>query len=145
VAQLALKGQDVALAIMQAGNVVATLTEIVSFNATFKFTKLIQRYLGETTIRPDEIFEGIEGKSKIHLYTDDFLNYIVGIQNRARRTTPSVVFNFVSTLNFPNGDTPTVSFPDVFFGDIPLDMPGGKEYVAMDLDWVCGEFDITNL
>lgn len=137
-----LKGQEVAVAILRGGALEDSLTAITDFHATFKFSKLTQRYLGETTIRTDEIYEGIEGKLKLHLYSQDFLHYITGLMNRARRNTPLVVFNMLATLNFPNGDTPTVTFPDVSFGDVPFETPGGKEYVAMDLDWVGSEFDV---
>jgi hypothetical protein len=137
-----IRGADVALAITDAGSLADTLTAIVNFNASFKFEKLIQRYLGEQTVRTDEIFAGCEGKMKFHLYDEAFAGFILDVQSRARRIAPTLVFNIVSQMNFPNGETPVISFPDVNFGDIPLDVGDAKDYVAMDFDWVCGEFDV---
>jgi hypothetical protein len=136
-----IKGQDTTLTIFRSGQMENTLTDVVSFNATFKFEKLPQRYLGETTIRYDEIFGGVEGKVKLHLHSEAFTLYIQAVEARARRQQPTTVFNFTTTLTFPNGDSPVFTFPDVKFGDIPLDVPGGKEFVSIDLDWSCEEFD----
>jgi hypothetical protein len=35
------------------------------------------------------------------------------------------------------------TFPDVHFGDVPMDIGGGKEFVSIDLDWGCEEFQVT--
>lgn len=137
-----IRGADVALAITADGDLQTSLTAIESFNTIFKFEKLVQRYLGEQTVRTDEIYGGIEGKMKLHLYTEDFANFILNLQLRARRLSPSITFNVVATMNFPNGDTPVISYPDINIGDIPLDMANAKDYVAMDLDFIAGEFDI---
>ena len=137
-----IRGADVALAITDAGALAETLTAIVNFNVTFKFEKLTQRYLGEQTVRTDEIFGGIEGKMKFHLYDEAFSTFILDLQLRARRLSPTIVFNIVSTMNFPNGEQPVLSFPDVNFGDIPLDIGDAKDYVAMDFDFIGSEFDI---
>lgn len=137
-----IRGAEVALVLTAAGALQSSLTDIESFGATFKFEKLTQRYLGEQTVRTDEIFAGIEGKLKLHLYSEEFAAFILNLQLRARRLSPSLVFNLVATMYFPNTDTPVISFPDVNFGDIPLDVGSAKDYVSMDLDFICGEFDI---
>lgn len=137
-----IRGADVAIAVTALNALVDTFTTIDSFGSTFKFEKLIQRYLGEQTVRTDEIFAGVEGKMKLHLWDEEFLSFILQIQSRAERVTPTSVFNIVATMNFPNGEEPVISYPDVNFGDIPLEMPNGKDYVAMDLDFICSEFDV---
>jgi hypothetical protein len=138
-----IRGADVAIAITAAGALVDTFTTIDNFSSTFKFEKIIQRYLGEQTVRTDEIFAGVEGKLKLHLWDEQFLSFIGSIEDRARRLDPTSVFNHVATMNFPNGELPVITYPDVNYGDVPLEMPNGKEYVSMDLDFVCGEFDVT--
>jgi hypothetical protein len=137
-----IRGADVAVAITAAGALQNTLTDIDNFGATFKFEKMTQRYIGEQTVRTDEIFAGVEGKMKLHLHDEAFLNYILNLQLRARRLSPTLVFNNVATMFFPNGEAPVLSFPDVNLGDIPLEMGNAKDYVSIDLDWICGEFDI---
>ena len=42
-------------------------------------------------------------------------------------------------------DQPVLSFPDVNFGDMPLDTPSAKDYVTLDLDWVGSEFDVSGV
>ena len=140
--QLAIKGQENKITIMRSGLLEDELTEIDMFEATFVFELLERRNLGETTVRTDEIFAGIKGKTKLRLFSQSFTLYVQAIEQRARRQQPTIVFNFISTLLFPNGDTPVISFPDVNFGNMPLNSPSGKDYVTLDLDWACGEFDI---
>jgi hypothetical protein len=137
-----IRGADVALAITVANALQNTLTAIDNFGATFKFEKIVQRYLGEQTVRTDEIFAGVEGKMKLHLYDEAFGQFVLALENRARRLTPTTVFNHVAQMNFPNGEQPVLSFPDVNYGDVPLEMTNAKDYVSLDLDFVCSEFDI---
>jgi len=139
-----IRGADVALVITDDGALADTLTAIESFNAVFKFEKLVQRYLGEQTVRTDEIFAGCEGKLKFHLYDEAFTNFITDLQLRAERLDPTIVFNTAATMNFPNGEAPVITFPVQNFGDIPLDMANAKDYVALDFDWICSDFDIQS-
>jgi hypothetical protein len=153
VSQLALKGQETVVTIMRSGNLEDQLTEVDSFGATFKFEKLQRRNLGETTIRTDEIFGGVEGKIKLRVFTESFLLYLQALENRARRVSPTIIFNFTTTLLFPGStgggaigpQSPTITFPDASFGDFPLDASSAKDYVTIELDWQCGEFSIDNL
>jgi hypothetical protein len=145
---LRLRGADTMVTVMGPNasgqlDVQQNLTDVAKFNATLRFEKLEQRFLGEQTVRTDEIFAGCAGKTTLQLHDQDFGVYILGIQSRARRINPTYQFNFVSTFNFPNGEQPVMTFPDVNFGDIPLDIPSAKDYVTMDLDWICSEFDFT--
>jgi hypothetical protein len=137
-----IRGADVAIATTAAGALQNTFTNVENFNATFKFEKLVQRYIGIQTVLTDEIFAGIEGKLKLHLWDEQFTLFIQAVQSRAQRQTPTSVFNHVATMNFPNGEAPVLSFPDVNYGDMPLDMASGKDYVSLDLDFVGSEFDI---
>jgi hypothetical protein len=149
--QLAIKGQETVVTILRSGNLEDQLTEVDAFNAVFKFEKLQRRNLGETTIRTDEIFGGCEGKIKLRVFTESFLPYLQALENRARRVSPTVTFACVTTLNFPNSggvtgpQAPTITFPDLNFGDFPLDIGSAKDYVTIELDWQCGEFSIGNL
>ncbi len=137
-----IRGADVAIAVTVANALQNTFTTVDSFGATFKFEKLTQRYLGEQTVRTDEIFAGIEGKMKLHLWDEAFTIFIQNLQLRAMRLSPTIVFNIVATMNFPNQEQPVLSFPDVNFGDIPLEIGNAKDYVSMDLDFIGSEFDI---
>jgi hypothetical protein len=143
--QLALKGQETVVTIVRSGNLEDEMTEVDSFSATFKFEKLIRRNLGETTVRTDEIFGGVEGKIKLRVFSNTWMTYLQNLENRARRISPAITFNFTTTLLFPNGQQPTITFPDVNFGDFPLDIPSAKDYATIELDWACGEFSFDNL
>ena len=79
---------------------------------------------------------------KLHLWDEAFTIFIQNLQLRARRLSPTIVFNIVATMNFPNQEQPVLSFPDVNFGDIPLEIGNAKDYVSMDLDFIGSEFDI---
>ena len=139
-----IRGADVAIALTVDNALQDTFTAIENFSSTFKFEKLVMRYLGEQTVRTDEIFAGVEGKLKLHLYDEAFTTFIQNLELRARRLDPTIVFNTAQTMNFPNGETPVLTYPDINFGDIPLDVASGKDYVALDLDFVVGEFDIQS-
>lgn len=144
--QLALKGQETVCTILRSGVLEEQLTEIESFSVVFKFEKIVRRNIGETTVRFDEVFAGCEGKSKLRVYAESFLLYLQALENRARRVSPAITFSFTTTLMFPGTrQQPTISFPDVSFGDFPLDIPSSKDYVTIELDWGCGEFSIDNL
>jgi len=147
---LRLRGADTMITVMAPNaqgqlDVQNNLTDIPKFGATIRFEKIEQRYLGEQTVRTDEIYAGCMGKVTLHLHSKDFVNYILGVQSRARRISPTSIFNFISTMTFPNGDQPVLSFPDVNFGDMPLDTPSAKDYVTLDLDWVGSEFDVSGV
>ncbi len=54
-----IKGQEIEVRLIVDGVLQSTLTDIRSFEVTPKLEKLEEQYLGETTMRYDEIFNGL--------------------------------------------------------------------------------------
>ncbi len=137
-----IRGSDAALVVTAANVLMNTFQTISNFENTFKFEKLVERYIGEQSVRTDEIFAGVEGKLKLHVYDEQILAFITALQSRAQRITPTAVFNHAVTLNFPNQEAPVVTFPDVNYGDVPMTGSNGKDYISFDLDFVGATFDL---
>jgi hypothetical protein len=134
-----IKGQEVAVIILVGGDLQTQLTDIQNFNATMKVRKIEQGYLGETANRYDEIFDGCELDFELHVHSQDWVDYLQAIFDRARRRTPDVTFNVTATMFFPNGDTPVIKFPDIHFGDVPMNISSRGDYVKIKVQAVCSE------
>jgi len=89
---------------------------------------LREGYLGETTQRRDDIFNGVSGKMELHFENQDIFNLFATIVNRARRRQPGAQINVKATLNFPNGDRPRVLISNLFFGEIPVSFASRSDY-----------------
>lgn len=136
-----LKGQEVSINVMAGGVLEDTITAIQNFNVEDEFEILSQGYLGETTDRKDMVFKGVKGDFELHIATQDFLKLTQKIKDKARRVTPDVEFNLTATLNFPNGDTPTITFPDVAWGPIGKNTSSRSDYVKCKMQWACSDDD----
>ena len=137
------KGQEVSLVILVNGDLQNQLTDIQNFTFTPKLRKLEQGYLGETAQRYDEIFDGCEIEFEFHVHSNDWVDYFQAIFDRARRRTPDTIFNVTATLFFPNGDTPVCKFPDIKFGDMPVNVGSRGDYVKFKVAAVCSEPQFT--
>lgn len=130
-----IKGQECNLLLVQDGQPLDTITDVRSFEITAKLDVLEEGYLGETTVRLDEIFKGCKGKITLHFENKDVFDLITSITARARRRTPGLKINAKVTLNFPNGDRPRVQIKNLFFGDIPMNFAGRSDYGEVTLDF----------
>jgi hypothetical protein len=54
-----------------------------------------------------------------------------------------VIFNITSVLSFPNGDTPSITMPDVNFGAIPHNTPDRADYLSVKLAFECSNAQIA--
>src|SRR5579862_8592571 len=111
-----IKGQEVQVLFVRASALEDTLTDTQDFEFEPKIELKEAGYLGETTNRHDEIFNGCKFTGTLHLHSQLWFSYNQAIIARARRQVPDTVFNISAVWNFPNGDTPTVLLPDVHFG-----------------------------
>ena len=139
--QQRIKGQEVTLLIVRDGALEAELTDIQNFNAEFMLEQIAQGYLGEKTERHDEVYKGTKGDMELHTHSEDVFVFIQALIDRAKRNTPDVVFNISAVMAFPNGQTPTVLFPDVKFGPVPLNLPSRGEYAKFKFDFVCDDIE----
>lgn len=137
-----IKGQEVEV-LISVGNVPqTTITDIRSFELTFQLEKKSEGYLGETSNRKDEVFNGIQGKIELHYENEDVLNLVKAIVDRAQRRTPGTKINIKATLNFPNGDRPRILLSDVSFGEIPMSFGSRTDYGTMSLDFEGTEYTV---
>jgi hypothetical protein len=107
------------------------MTAFKDFTANFRGRVLEEGYLGETTLRYDDISDGIGGTFTLHAESQDlllFLNYIQQRQQRAISVQASRI-NVISRFSFPNGDTPKAFIKDLKFGEIPLAVGERASYV----------------
>ena len=137
-----IRGSECSLNIVRNNALEAEFTDIQNFNVTFQVEMIQQGYVGETTDRYDEVFKGCKLDFEMHCHSSDFLVFTQALEDRARRKTPNIVINAVATLFFANGQTPTVTFMDLYFGEVPINIPGKAEYVKVKLSAGCGETKI---
>lgn len=136
-----IKGQEVSLSIMRAGQLENDLTDITNFNATLKLSKLQQGFLGETVDRYDEKFDGADIDFELQLHSQDWIDYVVAVISRARRQAPDLLFNVSATMFFPNGQTPVLTFHDIKFGDFPLNVSARGDYVKLKINASTSDVD----
>jgi len=134
---LRVKGQDVEVAVLQAGEQVAALTDVRSFEVTPQIETTQEGYLGETTDRYDDIFKGVSLSMEVHLETQDIFKFWTAVLDRAQRRDPTLTINIKATLNFPNGETPRLVLKDVYFGPMPLNFGGRSEYGSVRIEGKC--------
>jgi hypothetical protein len=140
-----IKGQEVQIIIVRGAALEDTLTDVQSFNAEFQSEIKTQGYLGEKANRVDDIFNQVKMDMELHLHTRDWFQFQQAIINRQKRLPGwiDLQFNVVATLYFPDGTTPSILFPDVKFGSIPLNVSTRGDYVKVKLDGQCDSYEYT--
>lgn len=136
-----IKGQEVQIQLIQGGQVLAAFNAIGSFSDTQKSEKIEQGYLGETTNRHDDIFNGFDGNFNFHMENSAWTQFAIAVRARQRRQQPDLVFNIVRSDLYPNGETFTRTYPDVKFGPLPNNIGGRGDYVEGTIDFSSDEVD----
>lgn len=130
------KGQETEIVIVTDGQPRLNIANIKSHSITWKFDKLEEGYLGETSDRYDMLFKGIDGKLTIHTNDPDIFTFIEQVKAKAQSRVPGTRFSIRTVINYPStGRRVRILVQDVSFGDIPLDIAGRGEYVKFDLDY----------
>lgn len=137
-----IKSQECTIVIVRNGVVEAELTDIQDFNTSLLLELVQQGYLGETTDRFDEVFKGAKFDFSMHHHSQDHITFNKAIIARARRQAIGMVINVSAVFNFPNGDTPTWTWPDAYFGEIGVNLPGRTEYKKSKYQGGCAEPDM---
>lgn len=137
-----LKGQEVTVIITRDGNLESELTDILSFNITLKSEVLSQGFLGEKFDRYDDIYKGCDFDLEMHTHSQDWIPFCKALLDRQQRKVPNLVFNIVATLNYPSGETPTVTLPDVKFGPVPINIGGRADYAKHKFEGSTSEADL---
>lgn len=129
-----IKGQEVVINIVNDGVLEDTLTSVTEFNDEDMLEVKSSGFLGETTNRYDDIYNGTKFDFTLNLATQDWFKFKQAIKDRARRVRPDLVFNVTATYFFPNGDAPTITYPDVKWGPIPKNVPSRGDYVKVKME-----------
>lgn len=137
-----IKGIDVEVRIVSDGELEATLTAIQSFEIEDQLEILSEGFLGEGSKRKDEIYNGVRGRFTMQSESQDYFTFNQKVIDRAKRRTPSVQFNIVATLLYPNGDTPRISIPDVSFGSMPFAFSDRQSYGTITVEFEAEDKDV---
>lgn len=140
-----IRGQETLFRVIKNGQLVATLTAVKSFSIVFDMAQLTEGYAGETSDRHDDIYKGITGNFTFHPEAQDALTLADLIVQRAKRRTAqaAAIVSIASVLNFPNGNRPRISIPDIKLGPIPLNMTGREAYVDMQFSFSADDYKLT--
>jgi len=138
-----IKGQEVQILIIRGGALEDTLTDIQSFNLEVQLRVLSMGYLGEKNNRKDDVYDGVKFDFELHIHTQDYLNFLGAILDRARRNTPDVQFNITGVFSFPNGDTPTLLIPDAHFGSQPINIGSRGDYVKIKVEGEANDISLA--
>src|SRR4051812_4726747 len=111
-----IKGQEITIAATAGGEVVDSFDAIMNFNEEYQAEIKTQGYLGETSNRKDDVYNGEKFDMEIHLSTQNFFKFRALVKQRQTRRRPDLVFNISVQFQFPNGDSPVLTIPDVKFG-----------------------------
>lgn len=130
-----IKGQEVEVLLVVDGAPKTSITAVKSFEIEFQLDILTEGYLGETSSRRDEVFNGISGSLEFDMENGDLLDVAQQIIDRARRRTPGTVINIKAALNFPNGVVRRIVAKDVYFSAIPVSFGARDEYGTVTLDF----------
>lgn len=138
-----IKGQEVSVLLIVDNVQQDAITDIKSFEVTFMTEILTEGYLGETTNRRDEIFNGVSGKMELNFENQEIFNLFTAVMDRARRRTPGTQINIKAALNFPNGERPKIFINDVSFGAMPMTFGSRSDYGTVSLDFECPDARIV--
>jgi hypothetical protein len=128
-------GQDTSVTIVVDRTPIKTITAVRSFDVNWKFSIKTEEYIGETSPRKDDFFEGLSGKIEIDMENSDALTLVQAIQARAQNRAITTQIGIKSTLQFPDGDRAIINVPNVFFSDVPMSFGSRTDYGKMTLSW----------
>ncbi len=129
-----IKGQEVEVNLLVDGVPQESMNAVRDFTVTPRFELKEEQYLGETSMRFDELFNGVSFNMSLNFADDGVLNFMTAIKDRAQRRTPGVVVNMKATLNFPGGTRKRVVLRDCFFGDMPIAFGSRSDYGTFSID-----------
>jgi len=139
VSETRIKGQEVTVRITRQGVPEVTVTAIKDITIQFDMATIEEGYLGETTMRKDDIFNGVSGSMTIDAESQDLFELIEFIKLRAQRD-PSIPvansrINATATFAFPNGQRPRIIVRDMKFDAIPIAVSSRDSFVNASLSF----------
>ena len=134
-----LKGQEVEIRVVNAGNVVTSIAAVATFNEQVMLETKQDGFLGETVDRFDDILRGYGFDLEFQVAEAAWIDLQSAIIDRAQRKTPEVVFNVIRTDFYANGDTLIITYSDVKFGAQPLSIASRGDFVKVKIEGKCSE------
>lgn len=123
-------GQQTQVAFILDGEVVSQTFAIKSNSLNFQMEILTEGYLGETTNRRDNVFNGMAGSVDLHFSNVRLFTFVQALVDAARRRVQGVNMNVKHTYQFMNNRRAIVVLPSVSVGEIPLNNGGRAEFVT---------------
>lgn len=136
-----IRGQEVKIYVLKDGATDLTLTDVRSFSLTPKFTKLEEQYLGETSKRYDELFDGVDFDLELHIEDAGVIDFVAFIRSRAVDRTNKSYVNIQANLQFASGEQRVVILKDCFFENMPLNVGSRSDYVTFKIAGSCSDFE----
>ena len=138
-----IRGQEVQVYIVDNVNgAVSSLTDIRSFSLTPKFKKLEEQYLGETSMRYDELFDGVDFDMELHIEDPGVMDFVSLVRARAVDRTSKTVVNINAKIQYAGGANKNVVLQDCFFENMPVNVGSRSDYVTIKLTGSCSNFDV---
>jgi hypothetical protein len=145
VSQQRIKGQETSLIVTTDGELEAEITDIKSCEFAPQFEIKEEGYLGEKTNRFDDIYNGVKGSMEFHIHSGDVFNLMNAIKERAQRITPDRVFNIAGIFSFPNGETKSLTVPDIKFGPMPISVSDRGDYTAVKWEFAAEDYRVDDV
>lgn len=137
-----IRGQEVEVLLIVDGTVQENITDVRSFEFAGKLEMQEEGYLGESTNRYDEIYNGVRGRMELHFENEEVFNFMTSVIDRAKRRTPGTQVNIKATLSFPNGDRPRILINDASFGEVPVNFASRSDYGTVGLEFQASDFNV---
>lgn len=137
-----IRGQEVKVWLTKSDVPIQVLTDVRNFELTPKFTKLEEKYLGETSNRYDDMFDGVDFSMELHLEDPNVTEFLKLVQGRAQNRADKTKIAIQAELQFAVGAPKKISLPDCFFENLPLNVGGRSEYVTLKISGSCNTFTV---
>jgi len=137
-----IKGQEVSIIITRDGSLEAELTDVKSCEFTPQFEIKTEGYLGEKTVRNDEVYMGVKGSLELHIHSGDVFDFVQAVKDRAQRNTPDTVFNIAGIFAFPSGEVRTLTVPDCKFGAVPISTNDRGDYTSVKFEYAADDYQV---
>lgn len=135
-----LKGQETSIVITSTTNgVEPAFNDIKSFEVQFDREILSEGYLGQTTEKKDDIFNGVSGNLEFHTESADVMAFAQRLNEVSKRRLPGESITIITTLRFPTGGTRRVVISDAKFGNIPIGIGSRKDFVNFKLEFAADD------
>ncbi len=140
--EMRIRGEEVQIRLTRNGVLERTLTAIRTMTFTAKFAILDRNYLGESTPRKDDIFQGVGIGLEFDQESPDAWSLIDFVRTRATRrgNVNNLKINMSFTAIFLDGSKPRITTPDLKFNPMSINVGGREEYVGQSIAAECEDF-----